>query len=138
MNEYTNVDKCRICSSDSIEVLKFDPQYIATTFVTNNDEHPMSQVKIPMTLMLCKNKDCGLVQLKETVRPDLLYTNYFYRTGINDMMKRDLQDVVNYALNNTKTESNDIIVDIGANDCTMIGMFPKYLNRIAIEPAKKH
>ena len=46
MNEYTNVDKCRICSSDSIEVLKFDPQYIATTFVTNNDEHPMSQVKI--------------------------------------------------------------------------------------------
>ena len=52
------------------------------------------------------------------------------------MMKRDLQDVVNYALNNTKTESNDIIVDIGANDCTMIGMFPKYLNRIAIEPAK--
>ena len=136
MNEYTNVDKCRICSSDSIEVLKFDPQYIATTFVTNNDEHPMSQVKIPMTLMLCKNKDCGLVQLKETVRPDLLYTNYFYRTGINDMMKRDLRDVVNYALNNTKTESNDIIVDIGANDCTMIGMFPKYLNRIAIEPAK--
>ena len=100
MNEYTTVDKCRICSSDSTEVLKFDPQYIATIFVTSNDNHPMSQVKIPMTLMLCKNKDCGLVQLKETVRPDLLYTNYFYRTGINDMMKRDLQDVVNYALNN--------------------------------------
>ena len=136
MNEYTNVDKCRICSSDSIEVLKFDPQYIATIFVTSNDSHPMSQVKIPMTLMLCKNKDCGLVQLKETVRPDLLYTNYFYRTGINDMMKRDLQDVVNYALNNTKTESNDVVVDIGANDCTMIGMFPKNLDRIAIEPAK--
>ena len=136
MNEYTTVDKCRICSSDSTEVLKFDPQYIATTFVTSNDSHPMSQVKIPMTLMLCKNKDCGLVQLKETVRPDLLYTNYFYRTGINDMMKRDLQDVVNYALNNTKTESNDVVVDIGANDCTMIGMFPKHLNRIAIEPAK--
>ena len=136
MNEYTTVDKCRICSSDSTEVLKFDPQYIATTFVTSNDNNPMSQVKIPMTLMLCKNKNCGLVQLKETVRPDLLYTNYFYRTGINDMMKRDLQDVVNYALNNTKTESNDIVVDIGANDCTMIGMFPKNLDRIAIEPAK--
>ena len=136
MNEYTTVDKCRICSSDSTEVLKFDPQYIATIFVTSNDSHPMSQVKIPMTLMLCKNKDCGLVQLKETVRPDLLYTNYFYRTGINDMMKRDLQDVVNYALNNTKTESNDVVVDIGANDCTMIGMFPKNLDRIAIEPAK--
>ena len=100
MSEYTTVDKCRICFSDSTEVLKFDPQYIATTFVTSNDSHPMSQVKIPMTLMLCKNKDCGLVQLKETVRPDLLYINYFYRTGINDMMKRDLQDVVNYALNN--------------------------------------
>ena len=135
MNEYTTVTKCRVCSSDTIEVLKLEPQYIATTFVKSNANNPMSQVKIPLTLMLCKDKNCGLIQLKETVRPDLLYKNYFYRTAINDTMRRDLQDVVNYAVNNVKTEKDDIAIDIGANDCTMVSMYPEYMKRIGIEPA---
>ena len=135
MDIYTTIDKCRVCFSDSInEVLKLDLQYVATTFVKSNKNNMMSKIKIPLTLMLCKN--CGLVQLRETVRTDLLYQNYFYRTSINDTMKRDLQDVVNYAVNNAKPISDDIVVDIGANDCTMVSMFPKNLNRIAVEPAK--
>ena len=133
-NEYTVINKCRICSNNSVnEILKLEPQYIATTFVTDNENNPMAKIKIPLTLILCKK--CGLVQLKETVRPDLLYKNYFYRTAINDTMKRDLQDVVNYAVENVKTESNDIVVDIGANDCTMVSMYPDHLKRFGIEPA---
>jgi SAM-dependent methyltransferase len=133
-NEYTVINKCRICSNNSVnEILKLEPQYIATTFVTDNENNPMAKIKIPLTLILCKK--CGLVQLKETVRPDLLYKNYFYRTAINETMKRDLQDVVNYAVENVKTESNDIVVDIGANDCTMVSMYPDHLKRFGIEPA---
>ena len=134
MDVYTTIDKCRVCFSDSIkEVLKLDPQYVATTFVKSNKNNMMSKIKIPLTLMLCKN--CGLVQLRETVRTDLLYQNYFYRTSINDTMKRDLQDVVNYAVNNAKLASGDIVVDIGANDCTMVSMYPDHLKRFGIEPA---
>ena len=133
-NEYTVITKCRICSNNSVnEILKLEPQYIATTFVTDNENNPMAKIKIPLTLILCKK--CGLVQLKETVKPDLLYKNYFYRTAINETMKRDLQDVVNYAVENVKTESNDVIVDIGANDCTMVSMYPDHLKRFGIEPA---
>ena len=133
-NEYTVINKCRICSNNSVnEILKLEPQYIATTFVTDNENNPMAKIKIPLTLILCKK--CGLVQLKETVRPDLLYKNYFYRTAINETMKRDLQDVVNYAVENVKTESNDVVVDIGANDCTMVSMYPDHLKRFGIEPA---
>ena len=133
-NEYTVINKCRICSNNSVnEVLKLEPQFIATTFVTDNENNPMAKIKIPLTLILCKK--CGLVQLKETVKPDLLYKNYFYRTAINETMKRDLQDVVNYAVENVKTESNDVIVDIGANDCTMVSMYPDHLKRFGIEPA---
>ena len=59
MNEYTIITKCRICSSDTTEVLKLEPQYIATTFVKSNANNPISQVKIPLTLMLCKTKTVG-------------------------------------------------------------------------------
>ena len=135
MSEYTVIDKCRICYDDKsiVEVLKLEPQYVATTFVTSNENNEMSKIKIPLTLILCKN--CGLVQLKETVRPDLLYKNYFYRTAINDTMRRDLSDVVNYAVENVKTEKDDIVIDIGANDCTMVSMYPDHLKRYGIEPA---
>jgi len=50
-------------------------------------------------------------------------------------MRKDLQDVVNYAVNNVKTEKDDIAIDIGANDCTMVSMYPEYMKRIGIEPA---
>ena len=73
MNNYTNITNCRLCGSGDLqEVVHFEPQYIASTFVK---QQPKKQVKIPMTLLLCG--ECKLVQLKETVNPDLLYTNYF-------------------------------------------------------------
>ncbi len=135
MGNFETISKCRVCKSDELtRVLSIDDQYIATTFVKSNKDHPMANVKIPMTLMLCK--ECGLVQLLETVNPDLLYQNYFYRTAINDTMRRDLKDFVDDVMTHVTTESGDCVVDIGANDCTMISMFPDYLYRIGVEPAK--
>ena len=93
MDGYKTIKKCRVCQSENLtKVLEIPPQYIATTFVKDNSQHTMSKIKIPLTLLLCE--ECGLVQLLETVRKELLYQNYFYRTAINDTMKRDLNDVV--------------------------------------------
>ena len=131
---YHDIKMCRVCNSSKIEkILELPSQYIATTFVKSNENNSISKIKIPLTLMLCP--ECGLVQLLETVEKDLLYKKYFYRTSINDTMRRDLLEVVNHALNQTDARSGDIIVDIGANDCTMISMFPVNFTRIAVEPA---
>jgi hypothetical protein len=51
-------------------------------------------------------------------------------------MKKDLKEVVDYALENVKLNSDDYVMDIGANDCTTISMYPDNLQRIAVEPAK--
>ena len=84
--------------------------------------------------MLCGS--CSLLQLKETVNPDLLYKQYFYRSAVSDTMRRDLSTVVTDAMQRVKLEPNDYVVDIGANDCTMISYFPENLNRCGIEPAE--
>ena len=57
--------------------IKLSENALYTTFVKNNNENQMSKIKIPLTLMLCQNNNCGLIQLKETVQPDLLYQNYY-------------------------------------------------------------
>ena len=135
MQIYKNLKKCRICaSSDLTEVVKIDDQHLSPTFVKSNEGHPLSEVKVPHTLMLCG--ECSLLQLKETVEPDLLYKQYFYRSAVSDTMKRDLKDVVDNVLRATDVHDNDYVLDIGANDCTMVSYFPETLNRCGIEPAE--
>lgn len=133
---YTTVDKCRICGSKNLEqALSLGEQYIGTTFVKDNETHPMSKFKVPLTLLLCG--DCGLVQLKETVNPEFLYRDYYYRTSVNSTMMNDLKELVDSTIRKVGTLGvGDYVVDIGANECAMLGMFPEYLNRVGIEPAQ--
>jgi len=141
MENYTEIKKCRVCNSEHLnEVFKIDKQFLSPTFVKNNDNNPLSKIQIPMTLLLCDKKinpqGCGLLQLKESVNPNLLYKNYFYRTAINSTMCEDLKNVVLDVQKHTNLNDDDIVMDIGANDCTMISYFPKNLKRIGVEPAK--
>ncbi len=132
---YREITKCRLCGSGKLKTaLKIPAQYIASTFVKSNQDYPMSKIKIPMTLMLCEG--CGLCQLKETVKPALLYTNYFYRSNVSNTMKHDLRLVVEDALSRVDWKSGDAVLDIGCNDGLTIGMFPAQLSRYGIDPAQ--
>ena len=132
---YANVRRCRLCGSRKLtSVVKIPPQYIASTFVKSNRDYPMSKIRIPMTLLICRG--CGLCQLKETVKPALLYTNYFYRSNVSDTMKRDLATVVRDALERVDWKPGDAALDIGCNDGLMISMFPPQMDRNGIDPAR--
>lgn len=135
MENFRVIKKCRVChSSDLTYVVKIKPQFIASTFVKTNKNNPKAKIKIPMTLLLCQK--CGLVQLQETVNPDLLYENYFYRSNVSNTMNRDLHDVVEDVYSRVDIKSGDSVLDIGCNDGLMLSMFPAKLNRVGIDPAK--
>lgn len=132
---YRNITRCRLCGSTKLKTaIKIPSQYIASTFVKSNEDYPMSKIKIPMTLLLCGG--CGLCQLKETVRPALLYMNYFYRSNVSNTMKRDLGAVVADALSRVDWKTGDAVLDIGCNDGLTISMFPAELDRHGIDPAQ--
>jgi len=50
-------------------------------------------------------------------------------------MKRELKDVVDNILAKTDLEEGDIVLDIGANDGTLLEYFPKSTIRVGCEPA---
>mgnify|MGYP003656447218 FL=1 len=135
MNYYKKIKKCRVCDCESLDtVFKIEKQYLSPTFVKTNEGNLLSKVKVPQTLVLCD--DCKLLQLKETVDPDLLYKEYFYRTAINDTMRIDLKGLVESCLEEVKPSENDTILDIGANDGTMLSFYPNTLRRVGVEPAE--
>lgn len=132
---FIRIKKCRVCSSKKLTpVIHIKPQFIASTFVESNKNNFKSKIKISMTVLLCKK--CGLVQLKETVNPDLLYENYFYRSNVSNTMNRDLRDVVEDAIKRVQLKNNDTVLDIGCNDGLMLTFYPKTLKRVGIDPAK--
>ena len=133
IENFNTIEQCRICGcKDLEEAISLPPQFLSPTFVESNVNNPLSSIKVPMTVMVCNNNDCSLVQLKESTNPELLYTNYFYRSATNETMINDLKKVVFKSQEYVDLKANDVVVDIGANDCTMIQWFSESLKRIAV------
>ena len=87
-------DSCRICGSKNLtSILNLGDQYFANYSPKSNDVVPFEE-KIPLELVRCDKsldpESCGLVQLRHTTPPNLMYDRYFYRSGINQTMTNNL------------------------------------------------
>ena len=126
---------CRICkSADLTDLIDLGEQCLTSIFPKESEPSPM---KAPQVLMKCNNHKCGLVQMKHTVAASHLYTdNYGYRSGLNNTMIDHLQGIVSYIENLTHLKEGDIVVDIGANDATLLSKYnAAAVQKIAIDPS---
>ena len=129
MNQITACRSCR--SKNIVDIADFGEQYLSE--FRSDDKKPD---KYPLELVLCNN--CTLVQLKNSTPPEKLYTdNYGYRSGINNTIKADLKDIVERATKTVTLFPGDVVVDIGANDGTLLSNYDKSYLRIGYEPIKK-
>ena len=128
---YITRKTCRVCGSNKLEkVFSIGNLYIST-FVKNRKERAP---RAPLELVHCKN--CDLLQLKHTAPQELLYArHYWYRSGINPVITADLKEIAQVATKMAKLKKGDIVLDIGANDGTMLKYYPKNLIRVGCEPA---
>jgi NDP-4-keto-2,6-dideoxyhexose 3-C-methyltransferase len=123
--------QCRLCASRKLtQVLSLGKQYVSD-FITSKGEHP----KAPLELIRCA--DCGLIQLKHTFPRTDLYRHYWYRSGISKTMRLALADVAVKAYQVATPNSGDIVLDIGANDGTLLRSYPNSrLRLVGFEPAQ--
>jgi hypothetical protein len=96
-------------------------------------------IKAPLELVLCDVScgGCGLLQLRHTVSSETMYTNYWYRSGINQTMTDELNEIAGDATRIANLQENDYAIDIGANDGTLLrGYKIPSLKTVGFEPAK--
>ena len=129
---------CRVCGSSQLEqILDLGSQYLASRFPSPDlfDQEPGP---FPLTLVRCSDPEkCGLVQLKHTVDPLLMYSQYGYLSGINESMRGHLESVVRVAESWVPLNESSTVVDIGCNDGTLLGHYQlaDSMTRIGFEPA---
>ena len=127
------IKNCRSCNSKNlINILSLGEQYLSDFTKTNRKPKAF-----PLTIVLCKK--CFLVQLEYTTPQKYLYTErYGYRSGINQTMQDELKEIAQKALQKIgKNRKNFTVVDIGANDGTLLKNYPKKIYRIGVEPITK-
>lgn len=120
---------CRVCGSAKLrDVVSLGNQYLSDFREDNKlpDQYPLE-------VIMCQN--CTLVQLRHTTPPEKLYNDHYgYKSGINNTIKADLADIVAKA---TEYHKEGTVVDIGANDGTLLSCYYGPYHKIAYEPVPK-
>lgn len=97
-------------------------------------EDHSKHMKAPLELVLCE--DCSLLQLRHTAPQELLYSKfYWYHSGFTETMKRALREITETVSKMANLKEGDIVLDIGANDGTLLKSYPKGIIKIGCEPA---
>jgi SAM-dependent methyltransferase len=122
-------DICRVCQSPLTDL--FSLGNIRVSDFIKSDEIDILP-KVPLDMCLCES--CGLVQLKHTVPSDLMYRKYWYESGTNNSMKKQLKHIVSSINEVMNLDLNDVWLDIGSNDGTLLSFVPSKVKKIGIDP----
>jgi len=131
---YTKRKTCRSCGSFKLQpVLSLGNLYVSG-FVDSPAEAEKCP-RAPLELVLCP--ECCLLQLLHTVRPELLYRQYWYRSMVNDSMRAALADIAHSLERRAGLRKGDFVLDIGCNDGTLLRSYRTRGLRLAgFEPAR--
>lgn len=125
---------CRACRGSLTEILNLGDLRL-NAFPAHAWE--VEQVhRVPLVLTVCTG--CGLVQLDRTVPADWMYREYWYRSSVNETMVQELTTIVEEACQLVSIDATNRVLDIGANDGTLLSAYEKLKNiplRVAVEPA---
>lgn len=123
------ITNCRACGSDQlIEFLDLGFQYLSD-FRKTRTRPP----RYPLNVLLCDV--CKLVQLGTSVPQEQMYhENYGFKSGINEMIRADLDDVVTHAFQYVNDPQSWL--DIASNDGTLLSFVPTDIYRVGVDPVK--
>ena len=136
IQKYTEIEKCRVCqNSNLIKILSLGNQYISNyideKFIHSHDD------KVPLDLVLCPESSggCGLLQSKHSASRELLYKEYWFTSGLNESMKSALKDITLNIEKISTLNPEDLVLDIGCNDGSLLRSYDANVVRVGFEPA---
>lgn len=122
--------RCRISGEPLVSCIDFGEQYVSD-FVVPGQECSGDRASLRVGIGLSS----GIAQLYDSYPPEKLYRRYWYRSGINDSMRRELKDIVDSAMCFSELRRGDTVLDIASNDGTLLSFYPETCTRIGIDPS---
>jgi hypothetical protein len=80
------------------------------------------------------DENIGAARLKEIAPSDSMWGQYWYRSGINATMTKELGNIVNEIISRVKYNQDDIWLDVACNDGTLLKQIPNEFIKLGIDP----
>ncbi|MDP9321881.1 MAG: class I SAM-dependent methyltransferase [Chloroflexota bacterium] len=128
------VERCQACDSDELEPVLFVGYLPPVNTMPPIGERPHEQPAYPAQVLRCRH--CELVQLGLVVDPAILFPpEYPYTSGTTRILRENFAELYREVSALYPLGRDDLVVDIGSNDGTLLKNFRDGGHRIhGIEP----
>ncbi|MFQ5923752.1 MAG: class I SAM-dependent methyltransferase [Anaerolineales bacterium] len=128
------VDRCQVCGHRDLETIVFLGYLPPVNTMHPLGQRPHEQSSYPAEFVRCSQ--CKLVQLGLVVDPMILFPpEYPYTSGTTRILREDFADLYGECRQLIHLEQDDLVVDIGSNDGSLLSNFAKSHRVQGIEPA---
>lgn len=128
------VECCQVCGQAPLETVLSLGYMPPVNQMVKIGEVPRQQPWFPTTLLHCRN--CELVQLGLAVDPVIIFPpEYPYTSGTTKLLRDNFADLQRESAGMLGLGENDLVVDIGSNDGTLLSNFKNAGIRVlGVEP----
>jgi SAM-dependent methyltransferase len=125
---------CRSCSQSPLHpVLSLGLTPLANALLSADAVHE-PEPRYPLDLAMCTT--CSLVQLTDTVAPEVLFADYAYLSSYSDAMLRHSERYAQDVIAQRRLRAGALVVEIGSNDGYLLQYFRANGMRVmGIDPA---
>ncbi|MEM7124865.1 MAG: class I SAM-dependent methyltransferase [Chloroflexota bacterium] len=133
---YKDESQCRASGSERLEtIIEFGVTPLADRLL-REDQLNDPELEAPLTLVFCP--DSALVQIKETVKPEILfYSEYPYFSSVSPSLLRHFRESAEYIMANRTLNGNSLVVEAASNDGYMLQNFAQRdIEVLGIDPSE--
>ena len=125
--------RCRSCGTEVRSFLDLGRTPLANSFL-REEQLGLAEPSFPLEVGFCQT--CTLVQLMHTVPPEQIFREYVYVTSTSSSITEHFHELAHDAVSRFGLEEDDLVVEIGSNDGTLLqGFEPFGVRTVGIEPA---
>jgi SAM-dependent methyltransferase len=127
---------CRSCGSSDLHLFLSLGEVPLADGLLSRDELETPERRYPLDVALCS--DCALVQILETVPPEVLFCqDYPYYSSFSDVLLRHTETNATRLMESRKLDSSSLVVELASNDGYMLQYFLRDgIPVLGIDPAE--
>lgn len=135
MKSSIKIKSCQVCKGNELEQiisLGHLPQVNVMQDIGSDLEE---EIIFPAELLLCKNEKCSLVQLSHIVDQKIIFPpSYAYTSRTTKILRENFATLPKSVDKVLKLTKDDLVIDIGSNDGTLLSNFVPICRVLGIEP----
>ena len=133
----STITSCRACGKAGLlPVLDLGRTPLANALPTADDlAKGVKEETFPLDLVFCPT--CSLLQITETVDPEVLFKNYLYFSSFSDQMVRHAESIADRLVKSENLGKDSLACEIASNDGYLLQHYKKRgVPVLGIEPAE--